>query len=125
MKAPVPLEDSEQAALFQWAAVSEAAHPELASMYAIPNGGYRHPATAARMKATGVKPGVPDTCLPVPRNGFGALYIEMKRRSGGHVSVEQKKWIERLSAQGNKAVVCHGWEEAVDVIKHYLGIVKE
>ena len=36
-------------------------------MFRIPNGGSRHPAEAARLKAQGVKAGVPDLCIPVAR----------------------------------------------------------
>lgn len=73
-------EEREQIAIFTWAKMQEAAHPDLCLMYHIPNGGPRSKATAARLKAAGVKAGMPDICLPVPRNGYGALYIELKSR---------------------------------------------
>jgi hypothetical protein len=44
----------------------------------------------------------------------------MKRRKGGRVSVEQKKMILALRAQGYKAEVCRGWEEAKNTICEYL-----
>ena len=50
-------EHDEQCALFAWAAANEAQHPELAMLVAIPNGGYRPMATAARLKAEGVAAG--------------------------------------------------------------------
>jgi hypothetical protein len=116
----VPLETDEQQALFQWAALMEGQYPELRLLYAIPNGGARHKATASRMKAEGVKSGVPDICLPVARRGCHALYIELKRIEGGKVSDEQKEWIDALQAYGNGATVCKGWTEAKDVIEWYL-----
>ncbi len=35
----VPLEDTEQRIIFQWAAMESGARPELGLLYAIPNGG--------------------------------------------------------------------------------------
>lgn len=117
----VPLEADEQTALFRWAAYSAAKYPALRLMFAIPNGGSRHPAEAAHMKAQGVKPGVPDICLPVPVGRYAALYIELKRKKGGRVSDEQRGWIEALNRAGNRAVVCRGWDEAREEIVRYLG----
>ena len=117
----VPLEDAEQRVIFQWAAMETAACPELGLLYAIPNGGKRAIKTAIALKAQGVKSGVPDMCLPVARNGYHGLYIELKRQKGGTVSETQKSWITALAGQGYKAVVCKGAEEAIGTIKNYLG----
>ncbi len=87
-----PCEEIEQTCLFRWAALESGAHPELALLHAIPNGGKRSKSEAARMKAAGVKPGVPDMFLPVAREGCHGLYIELKRRDGGRVSTEQTAW---------------------------------
>ena len=115
-----PTEAQETEWLFQWAALSCGKYPELALMYHIPNEGKRSPTAAAKLKAQGLKTGVPDICLPVARGGFHALYIEMKRTSGGRVSADQKWWIEKLTKAGNMAVVCKGFEGAKDVIERYL-----
>ena len=96
-----PTEAQETEWLFQWAALSCGKHPELKLMYHIPNEGKRSPTAAAKLKAQGLKTGVPDICLPVARGGFHALYIEMKRTSGGKVSADQKRWIEKLTEAGN------------------------
>jgi len=117
---PVATESVEQQCLFRWAAVSAAAHPELRMMFHIPNGGSRSRAEAGRFKAEGVKAGVPDICLPVPRGGYHGLFIELKRTQGGVVSPEQTEWLEALRTQGYRAEVCRGWESAAHVIKEYL-----
>ena len=119
---PVPTEDQEQAALFDWARMAEGAYPELQWFHAIPNGGKRNIVTASKMKATGTKPGVPDTFLPVPRNGYHGLYIELKRRKGGRISPEQKKCMEFLRGLGYRVEVCMGFQEAVETIKDYLNM---
>lgn len=113
-------ENQEQAMLFEWANLHEHKYPELKLMFHIANGGLRDGRTAVTLQRTGVKPGVPDVCLPVPRNGFGSLYIELKRRKGGVVSVNQKTWLNALKTAGNRAVICKGWEEARDEIIKYL-----
>lgn len=122
MKAPeyIAEETLEQQALFEWAEYAVGTHPELEWMYAIPNGGYRHKATAAKLKAEGVKPGVPDICLPVARGIYTALYIEMKREKGGRLSESQRRWAEGLRKQGCKVERCNGWQQAVAVILNYL-----
>ena len=72
----------------------------------------------------GVKKGVPDLCLPVARNGYHGLYIEMKTPSG-RASEAQHWWVEHLMAQGYYAAVCHGYEAAVHILTWYLALPKE
>lgn len=116
----IPTEDAEQARIFEWAFWERGAMPELDMLFAVPNGGYRNKATAGRMKATGTKPGVPDMCLPVPVGKYHGLYIELKRQKGGTVSAAQKMWILKLNQQGYLARVCHGADEAINLIKAYM-----
>src|SRR5690554_620263 len=85
-------EDQEQAWLFQWARRNEKEIPELARLFAIPNGGHRSKRTAALLKLTGVKRGVPDIFLPLPRNGYHGLWIELKSMSkSARASKEQQE----------------------------------
>lgn len=115
-----PTEDLEQELVMRWAIGQEGAWPELALLHAIPNGGLRSKRTAAALKRTGVKPGVPDLCLPIARGGFHGLYVEMKRRTGGRVEPEQKAWHARLAAEGYHVAVCRGHEQAIAVLRDYL-----
>ncbi len=117
-----PTEDEEQMALFTWAHhMAATGHfPELSRLFHVPNGGSRGPAEAGRFKAMGVKPGVPDVFLDVPRGGFHGLRIEMKRRHGGKVSEDQTDWIDWYNANGYRAVICYGWDEAREEIENYL-----
>lgn len=73
----------------------------------------------ARLKAAGVRPGVPDVCLPVPRGEYHGLYIELK--VGRNKPTEhQKAWLSHLAEAGYCALVCYGWEAAKESIEAYL-----
>lgn len=117
---PVPTESNEQKTLFEWAKRMEYKWPELSLMYHIPNEGKRSRVTGARMKAEGLRNGVPDICLPVARGGSHGLYIELKRRKGAKITKEQLEWVERLAAEGYVAAVCLGCDEAISLITRYM-----
>ena len=117
---PLPREDEDQRALMAWARMERGAHPELRWLYHIENEGKRSAAQAARAMAMGLNPGVQDLCLPVARGGWHALYIELKREKGGRLSPAQREWREGMLAEGNCAVVAHGFDEAREAILAYL-----
>lgn len=117
---PIPTESNEQQTVFEWAKVHEGKWPELKLLYHIPNEGKRSRITGARMKAEGLRSGVPDICLPVPRGEHHGLYIELKRRRNSKVTQKQLEWIEDLVAQGYVAAVCRGCDEAISLITSYL-----
>lgn len=89
-------------------------------MLHVPNGGSRHPAEAARLKAQGVKAGVPDLCVPVAAGGYHGLFVEMKAVKGGRVSAKQAEWLRLLRRQGYAAWVCKGADAAIACIEGYL-----
>lgn len=121
-KPAAPSEHDEQCVLFAWAAAMEGAHPELAMLFAVPNGGARHPAVAAQLKASGTKAGVPDVLLLCRRGGFGGMAIELKKADRSNKpTLLQMAWIERLRAYGYMAVICYGADEAIAAILAYLG----
>jgi hypothetical protein len=81
----------------------------------------------ARRKSKGVRKGVPDLFLPLPANGYHGLWVEMKgpKNLKGYrpapVTPEQKKWIEWLKSKGYAVYVCYGADEAIQVIRNYIG----
>lgn len=101
---------------------AEAEWPELRFLAAIPNGGHRARRTAAAMRAEGVRRGVPDYLFPLARGGHPGLAIELKRAKGGRTSPEQREWLAHLEAQGWRAVVAHGWEQAWAVVRDYMAL---
>lgn len=115
-----PTEGDEQATLFSWAEMKSGKYPELRLLFHVPNGGSRGKVEAARFKAEGVKPGVPDLFLPVARGLWHGLFIELKRQKGGRVSEAQRRWIADLERQGYRAEVACGWREAAEIIEIYL-----
>lgn len=114
-------ETQEQATLFKWAALQyiRQQYPELKYLFHIKNETTEGPARVAVDRAMGVKKGVPDLFLPVPRGSFHGLWIEMKTEKG-RASEEQKWWLKEMIDQGYAAVVCYGWKNARDELIWYL-----
>lgn len=88
-------------------------------LHAIPNGGARDPITAAKMKAEGVKRGVPDLFLPIARHGWHGLYLEMKKDKG-KPSDEQKEFAAHCDTEQYAFHFCYNWREAANFIEQYL-----
>jgi hypothetical protein len=99
----IPSEDHEQMMLVQWFRRTFAG----VRIFAIPNGGHRHPAVAAKLKATGTSSGVPDLFIPA-----WGLWVEMKRVKGGSLSAEQKDWLDYLEGVKYWCIVGKGAEDA-------------
>ena len=118
-KKPRSTEHKEQVKLFKWARENAQYFPQLSALFATPNAGRRSDAEGKRMKDEGLRPGVPDVCLPVPNKNHSALFIEMKY--GKNKPTEsQQHWLHMLETWGNKAVICYTFEEARDTILNYL-----
>jgi VRR-NUC domain len=118
-------ESGHQTALLAWSALPDirAKYPDLKWLFHIPNGGSRNKFEAVRLKAQGVKSGVPDLCLPILRGRYYGLWIELKKIKG-KVSEQQYEWISYLSQQGYYSCVCRGWEAARDMLIWYLELDK-
>lgn len=115
-------ESIEQGIVISWCNIQSCKYKELELIHHCPNGGKRNRNEAASLKRQGVKAGVPDLFLPVSRNNFHGLYIEMK--VGSNTCTEnQKEWLRRLKEERYKTKVCYGAQEAIDTIKEYLNIV--
>lgn len=105
--------------MIAWAEAMRPKFPELAYLYACPNGGKRHVVTAMELKREGVKSGVPDLFFPVRKSFASGLYVEMKRK-GGRVSEDQERWVLFLRSQGFRVVVCWSADEAIREVETYL-----
>ena len=117
----VASEAQEQGAVVQWSHLACRQWPELQWLFHAANGEVRDKRTAAKLKWLGVKPGVPDLLLPVPKGPYSGLALEMKRRKGGRISADQQRFLEALRAFKWHVSVCAGAEDAIAVIRWYMG----
>jgi len=113
-------EHQTQAAFIRWLALQRI--DGLDTSHAIPNGGARHIAVAGKLKAEGVKPGVPDWQWPAARGGFIGLAIEFKDGTGVP-GKEQRERIDALQRAGWCVVICWDWQAAARTVQGYAGML--
>lgn len=141
-------EHESQCLVIEWAEIMSHQYPALKMLFAIGNGELRpykeyinkkgkkvrYSVVGQKLKRQGVKSGVPDLCLAswgsveeADSKGFPyqkqypLLYIEMKSPKG-KVSKNQEWWLKHLTEQGYLCEVCYSADEAIEVIKNYLGM---
>lgn len=118
-----PLESEEQAAFVEWL--------DLVGLRftAIPNSTYTKSwSQKIKNRREGLRAGLCDMLVLIPshrsNDGQGhAVFVELKRRTGGVISPEQKAWIEALNGLDSPsvdAVVCKGAPDAVELICSYI-----
>lgn len=117
----IPSEHQSQAAVISWWALACNGFglPRFA-LLAIPNGGARDIITGARLKQEGVRAGVPDLLLAARRNGYGGLFIEMKK-GRNTPSPSQREVLAYLNDAGYAWSVCWDADAAIAKITGYLG----
>jgi hypothetical protein len=128
------LEDAEAFSLMSWAAVTfYQGEPIATHLIHFPAGGKRNAREAGRLRRMGMKAGYPDYILDImrPEEGtnrmLGGLRLELKapRELLGRAPTTtdlQIEQINRLTLQGYRAVVAHGWVVAAGLISEYLGL---
>ncbi|RUR99425.1 VRR-NUC domain-containing protein [Pectobacterium polaris] len=110
----------EQAVLIEWADKTVINGIKIGDyLLHIPNEGKRGPKAARDAKRLGVRAGVPDLFLALPRGGYAGLWIEMKAKSG-KLSPQQEVWLKRLEGTGYRAVCCFGFNQASSAISEYI-----
>lgn len=123
------VEHQHQVALINWASrvlLPAAADVEPGAtiawyLLAVPNGGRRAPREAARLKAEGVKAGVSDLLLPLRRDGFAGLWLELKAPKNKPTD-SQYQWLRRMARAGYRAEWRDSWTDAAAVIADYVGV---
>jgi len=113
-------EHQEQSALFSLLRCYHRKYPVLKNVFAIPNGGQRHPAVGAKLKREGVLAGVWDVFVCVPVDGYSGMWLEMKVHPN-RLTKTQQSFKKRV---GNAYAweVCYSAIEAAHAIGEYLGI---
>lgn len=119
-------ESRECLALMKWAGKIrlESGHSLSDVMYHVPNGGKRGMTEAGIMKGEGVKAGQMDYHLPIPRNGFASLYLEMKKPGAVPSEVKQVQRDRTIIMRdcGNTVRFARTWTMAAFIICEYLGL---
>lgn len=117
---PIPTEEQEQLAL------ADLLNRLKLTWFHPVNEGIRKPQYAAKQKRLGLKAGIPDVIiLDTPPNfpdSRGAV-IELKRRKGGRLSIDQRVWLQLFQLYDWQAKVCNGIDEAIQQLKAW-GYIK-
>ena len=88
-------------------------------LFAVPNGGSRNKLEAINLKRQGVKSGVADVLLLIPKGGFASLCLEFKTKTGKQ-SDEQKEFQKQAEKCGSKYVIVRSVKEAIEKVREYL-----
>ena len=106
-----------QVKLVKW--LAENAYKETV-WFAVGNGELRHIRVALRLKAEGVRPGVPDLCFLLPEGRTG--WLELKARKGV-LSDAQKGFATKAKKLGHLWSFAISLNSAAGILK-YWGVVK-
>jgi hypothetical protein len=127
-----PTEDQVQKAIIDYAKHVKYKGRQLAAyLHHSPNGGKRatkvgkngktYSPEAQKFKAMGTKAGYPDLILDIAKGGYHGLRIELKTAKGRPTKLQLER-IGMLNDEGYKAVVAYGSNDAISVIKDYMGL---
>lgn len=95
-------------------------YPQLARLlHHSPNGGRRDAREGARFKQMGTQAGFPDLILLVAAQGYHALLLELKTRTGRQQD-SQKEYQQLAEAQGYRYVVIRSLEDFMDEVNTYM-----
>lgn len=119
---------AEQRLLFDYAKAHEAIDPRWKLLNASMNGLRSTPAAIMMAKLCGLKPGYPDTFLPVQGYaGCPGMFVEGKRKHpkwetcGWNCATDdQRWWRDRLREQGFQVEIAHGYEQWIAYYEAYL-----
>ena len=109
----IPTEHAEQAAVVRWLRARKI------NFFSVPNGAHVSPKYRALLKAEGLTPGVADLIIldPPTCGGGHVVALELKRRSGGHLSPAQRDWRDRLEQYPHwRYCVALGAAEAIRIL---------
>lgn len=135
-------ESGHQKAFMQWIALyGSKRYPDMLMTYAIPNGSKlfgsgtaRGQSEGAKMKAEGLRAGIPDVftavaCYkpggPEMADRYHGLYLELKkpgreREAEGARSDDQVKWHKKLISKGYAVATVYGWTAMADATAMYF-----
>ena len=114
------IESAHQAQVVEWSkwAYKTGKYPMLNMLHCSLNGVKLSGTQAKIAKGQGMLSGVPDLFLPVPKNGYHGLFIEMKSEKG-RVTENQHWFLTNAESVGYKTAVCYSAKEAISAIQAY------
>lgn len=116
------LESAQQQQVIEWSKWAYKAnpvrYPNLDLLHCSLNGVKLTKTQAGIAKGQGMLSGVPDLFLPVPRQSFHGLYIEMKSDKG-RVTENQEWFLSKTEGLGYKTAICYSASEAIKTIQDY------
>lgn len=115
----IPSESQTQIAYFHWVKLKESQDDRFLAVFAVPNAGARTPRAGARMKAEGLRAGIPDIFCSIPSKGYHGLYIELKKK-GGKISPNQITYLDLFTKYNYLCKVCYSLSELIEVTEDYL-----
>lgn len=90
-------------------------------IYATPNAGKRNERLGRYMKDEGLLAGVADLTILAQRGGFGALFIEMKTKTGRQTDT-QRRFEECVTKAGYRYCLCRSLEDFISIVKEYMNL---
>ena len=116
------IESAHQAQVVEWSRwafkANPVRYPHLDMLHCSLNGVKLSGTQAKVAKGQGMLSGVPDLFLPVPKNGYHGLFIEMKSEKC-RVTENQHWFLTNADSVGYKTVICYSAKEAISAIEAY------
>ena len=116
------IESAYQTQVVEWSRwafkANPARYPHLEMLHCSLNGVKLSGTQAKIAKGQGMLSGVPDLFLPVPKNGYHGLFIEMKSDKG-RVTENQHWFLTNAESLSYKTVICYSAKEAISAIQAY------
>lgn len=113
-----------QAAYISWVRLQEKTDIRYWFIYHVPNGGHRHKAVAAKMRASGTRPGILDISCDYPVACVGNVWAPGARiefKAGKNKTTEaQRDTIKKFSAVGYCIAIAWDWQAAAEWTKRYF-----
>lgn len=111
-------EDILQAKLVIWLSRT---YPELWNLTYHCMNNPRSKADGSRLKAMGLRAGIPDLNIDLPRGNFAGMRLELKAEKGARSKV-QEEWGKKLEEAGFFYYCAHSLEAAKAAIEHYASL---
>lgn len=121
---PAATEEDLHRQCFDWVRSMEPIYPVLEFMMHVPNGGARSAGEGGKLKAMGVRKGVPDILLHKRIGDWTGLCVELKSMKG-KISPEQNVWLDSFASEGYLVTVLRTVEDFVEFTLLFLNGSKE